>query len=114
MEILRDASVLLHLIGFAALFGGSLVQLRSSRPEVNAAMLHGAWIELLTGGVLVALDELDGTSINYPQTAVKLTLALIIMLLVGKNRKFQSIPRGLLGLIAGMTLINAGLGTLWH
>ena len=43
MQIAHQTLVLLHLIGFAALLGGVLVQLRSKEPEVNASMLNGSF-----------------------------------------------------------------------
>jgi hypothetical protein len=38
----------------------------------------------------------------------------LIVLLVLKNRKFASIPRGLWGLIGGLTLANAVVAVLWQ
>jgi len=40
MQIAQQILLLLHLIAFAALLGGVLVQLRSKEPEVNASMLN--------------------------------------------------------------------------
>jgi len=121
MEIVGQVLVLLHLIGFASLFGGVVVQVRESWPEVNGAMLWGAWLELLTGLGLVALVLLDHgvphsavEEPHYAQLSVKLVLTLFVVLLVAKNRKFESIPRGLWVIIGGLTLINAGLAVLWQ
>ena len=55
MQLAYQILVLVHLIGFAALFGGFLIQLRSKEPEVNAAMLHGSLTLLITGLALVTL-----------------------------------------------------------
>jgi uncharacterized membrane protein AbrB (regulator of aidB expression) len=114
MELLGRLVVLVHLLGFATLFGGLVVQLRAAAPEVNAAMLHGAWLELLSGAALVVLLVLDHGQVPYPQLSVKLALTLLVVLLVGKNRKFESIPRGLWALIGGLTLISAGVAVLWQ
>jgi hypothetical protein len=118
MEFLHQILVLLHLIGFAALFGGVLVQLRERHPEVNPAMLHGAWFQLVTGVLLVGLLEagFDPTAVepDRVKVAVKLVVTLGLLVLVAKNRKFSSIPRGLLGLLGGLTLLNAALGVLWQ
>ena len=43
MQIAHHLLVLLHLIGFAALLGGVLVQVRAKEPEVNASMLNGSF-----------------------------------------------------------------------
>ncbi|HYP45957.1 MAG TPA: hypothetical protein VEQ66_12260 [Propionibacteriaceae bacterium] len=114
MALLAQVLVLLHLIGFAALLGGALVQLRLLDPEVNATMLHGAWTSLVTGAGLVTLAVLDGGPLPYAQLAVKLAVGLFVVLLVSVNRRFSSIPRGLLALIAGLTLADAGVAVLWR
>jgi hypothetical protein len=106
--------VLLHLIGFAALFGGILVQLRSKEPEVNAAMLHGSLTLLITGLALVTLQELGPDPVNHIKIGIKLAITAILVLLVIKNRKFASIPRGLWGLLGVLTLANAAVAVLWQ
>jgi len=114
MEIVERVLVLLHLVGFAALFGGLVVQARTPHPEVNVSMVWGAWLELLTGAGLVALILASSEPVHYPQLVVKLLLTLVLVLLVSKNRKFSSIPRGLWALMGGLTLLNAVVAVLWQ
>ena len=114
MEFAYQAVVLLHLIGFASLFGGFLVQARVPAPEVNAAMLHGAWTQLVTGLGLVAFLEIGPEPVNHIKIGVKLLITLFVVIVVAKNRKFASIPRGLWALIGALTLVNAGLAVLWR
>jgi hypothetical protein len=114
MQIAYQILVLLHLIGFAALFGGVLVQLRSKAPEVNAAMLYGSLTLLITGLALVWLEELGPDPVNHLKIAIKLVVTALIVLLVLKNRKFAAIPRGLWALIGGLTLSNAVVAVLWQ
>jgi hypothetical protein len=114
MQLGYQILVLLHLIGFAALLGGVLVQLRSKEPEVNAAMLHGSLTLLITGLALVILEEIRPDPVNYVKVAIKLVVSAIVVLLVVKNRKFASIPRGLWGLIGGLTILNAAVAVLWQ
>jgi len=114
MHLASHILVLLHLIGFAALLGGVLVQLRSKEPEVNAAMLHGSLTLLITGLALVILEEIGPNPVNYVKVAIKLVVSAIVVLLVVKNRKFASIPRGLWGLIGGLTILNAAVAVLWQ
>jgi hypothetical protein len=104
----------LHLIGFACLFGGCLAQLRASPPpEVNLAMLWGAWLQLITGIGMVVWLVIRSEPLPYVEYGIKLGLTLIVVVLVAKNRKFQSIPGGLLLIIAGLTLLNAGVAVFW-
>ena len=114
MQLAHQILLLLHLIGFAALLGGVLVQLRSKEPEVNAAMLHGSLTLLITGIALVALEEIGPDPVNHLKVAIKLVVAAIVVLLVVKNRKFTSIPPGLWGLIGGLTIADAAVAVLWQ
>jgi hypothetical protein len=114
MQLAHQILVLLHLIGFAALLGGLLVQMRSKEPEVNASMLNGSFMLLLTGLALVALDVIGSDPVNYLEIAIKLVITALIVVLVAKNRKFASIPRGLWGLIGGLTIANAAVAVLWQ
>jgi hypothetical protein len=113
MEIARQVLVLLHLIGFASLFGGFLVQLRNRTPEVNAAMLHGAFTMLLTGVLLVGRAEMVGERPDYLKIGIKLGVTVLITFLVAINRKYTSIPRGLWAMIGMFTLANAVIAVLW-
>lgn len=116
MHLVFQLLTLVHLIGFAALFGGCLVQTRTMEPEVNLTMLVGAWIQLISGLALGALLELapDPTDpVNHAKLGTKLAVAAVVLLLVAKNRKFASIPRGLWALITALTLGNAAIAVLW-
>jgi hypothetical protein len=114
MEFATRVVVLVHLLGFASLMGGLLVQAKAVAPEVNGPMLAGAWLSLLSGAALVALLVVNHGDIHYGPLAVKLFLTLVIVLLVGVNRKFLSIPRGLWALLTGFALANAGVAVLWQ
>ena len=114
MQLAHQILVLFHLIGLAALFGGFLVQVRSKEPEINASMLNGSFTLLITGLALVALEEVEGEPVNYVKIAIKLLITAVIVVLVAKNRKFATIPRGLWGLIGGLTIANAAVAVLWQ
>jgi hypothetical protein len=114
MQIAHQILVLLHLIGFAALLGGLLVQLRAKEPEVNAAMLHGSLTLLVTGLALVWLEAIGLDSVNYVRIAIKFVVMVMVVVLVVKNRKFATIPRGLWALLVGLTLTNAAVAVLWQ
>ena len=116
MHLVYQLLTLVHLVGFAALLGGCLVQFREVAPEVNRTMLIGAWTQMASGvalGVLLELADDPASPVNYAKLGVKLGVAAIVVLLTAKNRKFQSIPKGLWGIITVLTLANAGLAVLW-
>ncbi len=121
MAVWYQVLVLVHLIGFASLFGGFLVQLRTAQPEVNAAMLHGGLLQLVSGLGLAAFNEFGvfgpgnaAASIDYVQLGIKLGVTVFVVLLLIINRRFASIPRGLWAMIGVLTLGNAGLAVLWQ
>ncbi|MGJ3508657.1 hypothetical protein [Enemella sp. A6] len=114
MQILHGIVLLLHFIGWAALFGGLFVQIKDRQPVVNAAMLHGALTQLVTGLALVgileaALDE----DLNHIKIGVKLLVTIVITVLVIANRRKEFIPKGLWAILLVLTLANAALAVLW-
>jgi len=116
MHLVYQLLTLVHLIGFAALLGGCLVQFRSVAPEVSRTMLIGAWTQLASGLALALQLELaqdPADPVDHAKLGVKLAVTAIVVLLVAKNRKFQSIPKGLWGLITVLTLANAGIAVFW-
>jgi hypothetical protein len=114
MQVTHQILVLAHLIGFAALLGGVLAQTRSREPEVTGTMLWGGGAELLTGVALVVLELVAGDRVGWAPAAVKLGITLFVVLLLLRNRRFLSIPRGLWALIGCLTLLNAGVAVLWQ
>lgn len=117
MELVDEIVLLLHLIGFAALFGGILVQTRVREPEVNAAMLHGSYAMLVTGLALAVFAKIGigpADEFDVAKLVTKLVVAAIITFLVIINRRFTSIPKGLWALLGVLTLGNAVLAVLWQ
>ena len=114
MLLAYQITVFLHLLGFAALLGGVLVQLRLPEPEVNRAMVVGALLELATGIGLWVLAGLDPAPLGVAPLVVKMVITVFVALVVLINRKYASIPRGLLGLIGGLTLANTGIAVFWQ
>jgi hypothetical protein len=116
MDFLHDVLTLLHLVGFAALFGGVFTQVKSKAPVVNAAMLHGALTQLVTGVLLVGLAsgvKDDDFTVDNTKVAVKLVVVLVITGLLFAHRKRPAITRGTLFTIGGLTLLNAGIAVFW-
>jgi hypothetical protein len=113
MGIARDALLLLHLVGFGALFGGAFVQVRDEVKVVNSAMLQGALIQVVSGVLLVGVIEGIGDEINQTKTAVKLAVALVIAVLCWVNRRNESVPGGLFAALLALTLANAAVAVFW-
>lgn len=114
MEIVRLVLLLIHLLGFAALFGGLLVQAKEPVKKVNALMRDGAGTAFLAGLLLVGVLEMDDdVTVNHAKVGVKLLVGLVILALVMANVRREKIPQGLWLGILGLTVLNVGVAVFW-
>ena len=113
MDLLRDVLVLVHLLGFASLLGGALVQLRDADQVVNSAMLHGALTQVVSGLLLVGVIEGQDDPLDHTKVAVKLGIGLVVAVLCWVNRRKPSVPSGLFGAIVLMTVSAVGVAVFW-
>ncbi len=113
VDLLRHILLFIHLLGFAALFGGALVQFRDEYKVVNAAMLYGALIQIVTGLLLVGVIEGANDPIDNWKVTVKLAVGLVAAVLCWVNRRKDTIPAGLFGAIMLLTAGNVGVAVFW-
>jgi hypothetical protein len=102
----------LHLIGFALLLGGAVAQYLTRRLRINASMLWGAGIQLVTG-IALSAPLREGPEPEPAKLVVKLVLALLIAIMVWVPRKRQEMSAGHFLGILGLTLVTAGVATFW-
>ncbi|HEX6498317.1 MAG TPA: hypothetical protein VF054_04710 [Micromonosporaceae bacterium] len=115
MHLLRLFLVYIHLIGFALLLGGGVMQYLNGRIRISSAMLWGSVIQILSGLALAA--PLRGGGANEPPTAkliVKLVVAVLIFVMVFVPRHRDRVNRGHFLAIIGMTLANAAVAVFWY
>ncbi|MDO5736174.1 MAG: hypothetical protein Q4P15_06835 [Propionibacteriaceae bacterium] len=113
MEIFYNVFVLLHFVGFAALFGGAFTQLKGPKRVVNAAMFHGALTQVVTGVVLLGLQEMGDGDVNHMKLGIKFLVLVVILVLVLMNRKKGNVPDGAFWSIFALTLANAAIAVFW-
>ncbi|GAA0402459.1 MULTISPECIES: hypothetical protein [Micromonospora] len=113
MEALRLILLYIHLIGFALLLGGAIVQYISGKLRINAAMLWGAVIQLLSGTGLAAPLR-DGDEPDPAKLVVKFLISLAIFVMVFFSRKRDEVNRGHFLAIIGLTLVNAAVAVFWR
>lgn len=113
MDVVRDALLFVHLVGFASLFGGAFVQVRDEVKVVNSAMLHGALLQVVSGVFLVGVIEGQDDPIDHTKVAVKFAVALVIAVLCWVNRHKHSVPAGLFNAIMLLTLGNVAIAVFW-
>ncbi len=116
MGALINVFVGLHVIGIAALLGGFLFQMKAMRTDqarFNSGMLHGAFTMLVTGMVLVGLNQADDDPVNNVKISVKLALLVVILGLVYVKRDEEKVPASLFGTVGALTIANIFIAVLW-
>jgi len=114
VKLFFNILLVLHLLGWAIVLGGTLTNLRT--PKIAAGVLHGALTALVTGIVMVGLAESGAVdeSFSGAKFGVKLIIALVITgLVVVGTRKPERVTRQLVGAIAGLTVVNVAIAVLW-
>lgn len=112
MEILRLVLLFVHILGFAALLGGLLVQAREPQKRINAAMRDGAGTAFLAGLLLVGVLESLGSP-DHAKIGVKFVIGLVILVLVMANVRKPSIPQGLYFGLLALTVANIAIAVFW-
>lgn len=116
MDVLINVFVALHIIGIAALLGGFLTQMKAmgaGTARFSPAMLHGALTMLVTGVVLVGLNQADDQPVNSLKIGIKMALLVVILGLVYVKRDEEKVDKALFGVVGGLTIANIFIATLW-
>jgi hypothetical protein len=113
METLRLILRYAHLVGFAMLLGGAIVQYASGVLRINSTMFQGSIAMLVTGVLLAAPFDRD-PPLNYTKIIVKAVIAVLIFVAIAVVRKKEAVGRGHFAGIVGMTLLNAAIAVFWR
>jgi hypothetical protein len=113
METLRLVLLFVHIVGFAALLGGMLVQFGPGDKIVNGAMRDGAGTAFLAGLALVGVLEAGDGDVNHAKIGAKALVGLVILVLVMANVRKPRLPDGLFYGIFALSLVNVGLAVFW-
>ncbi|NMO35268.1 hypothetical protein HG826_17190 [Streptomyces sp. GMY01] len=116
MDVLIHLFVGLHIIGIAALLGGFLTQMKAmgqGTARFVPGMLHGALTMLVTGVVLVGLNQAQGYPLDNIKIGVKLALLIVILGLVYVKRDDEKVDKGMFGVVGLLTMVNIFIAVLW-
>ena len=113
MEILRLVLLFVHILGFAALLGGLLVQVREPVKRVNDLMRDGAGTAVLAGLGLVGVLEAGDDPVDHAKIGVKLVIGLVVLVLVMANMRKERIADGLYYGLLALTVVNIGVAVFW-
>ncbi|GAB3594239.1 hypothetical protein CFAEC_11510 [Corynebacterium faecale] len=115
MDILHSLLIFFHLLGTAALVGGWLATFK--KPTVLQWQHIGAWVQLLTGLMLVGLLEMNDGAVNHMKIGVKLIvlIAVLVAAIIGRRKVARNEPvsKGLAHAVGGLSLINVALAVFW-
>lgn len=109
LEIAVKISLILHFIGMGALLSGFFYQLKDwgKGMKVNAGILHGAWLQLVTGfalaGLIPAMGEED---LNGIALAIKAVVITVIFFVAYSFNKKEVTPKWVVPAIAALTVLN--------
>jgi hypothetical protein len=120
LPILRDITLILHFIGWAAVFGAWFSQVKvmsTGGAKINNAMNHGIWLAFITGLVLVGFAEYRAAmvvdfEVDHFKNGVKTAVALIALVLIFINRKKESVNAPVFGLIGLLVTANIAVAVL--
>ena len=112
METVRLVLLVIHILGFAALFGGLVVQAREPQKSVNGAMRDGAGTAFLAGLLLVGVIEAGDGDLDHAKIGVKFAIGLVILVLVMANTRKPRIPQGLYAGLLVLTVVNIAVAVL--
>ncbi|GAA4675566.1 hypothetical protein [Nocardioides nanhaiensis] len=113
MELLRHILLIVHILGFAALIGGLLVQAGPGVKSVNGAMRDGVGTAFLTGIALVGVLEAGDGDVDHAKIAVKGLIGLVLLVLVMANTRKERIPNGLWAGLLVLSVVNVCVAVLW-
>ncbi len=114
MEALHTTLLILHLLGLAAILGGSLEQWRTAGKLTSPVTLWGARAQLVTGLALVALIFTgdDAEDANHMKIGIKLLVAVAVAAVAEMNAKKSKIAHSA-RLIAALTVVNVIVAVAW-
>jgi hypothetical protein len=117
MEILRHVVVLVHLVGFAILFGAWVVEAVNGKRRFTRLMDWGLAIAAVAGLILAAPWGIE-YDLNYVKLGVKLVILLVIGALLGigraRQRRTDSLPAAMFWAVGILTFTNAAIAVLWR
>jgi hypothetical protein len=115
LDIAVKITLILHIIGAGALLSGFFYQLKDwgKGMKVNAGILHGAWLQLVTGFALAGMvPALGEENLNGIALAIKAVVITVIFFVAYSFNKKEVTPTWVVPAIAGLTIVNIAVAIL--
>lgn len=113
MEIVRLVLLVVHLLGFAAVVGGLLAQVREPEKRITPVVRDGAGTAFVAGLLLVGVLEAGDGSVDHVKIAVKFGIGLVLLVLVMANTRKPRIPDGLFVGLLALGVLEVLVAVLW-
>lgn len=118
LQIVRDALLALHIFGLTLIIGTFFVQMRRKSDFSVGLVLAGAITQLVTGLALVGVAEARDFDVNNIKIAVKLGVALIVLIAAivafVKQRKGRDDVQRWFHAAGGLAVINVLVAVFWR
>jgi hypothetical protein len=117
MELLRSVVVLLHVVGFAVIFGAWAAEAAAKRFRTTRLMEYGLLVSLLTGLALAAPWP-AGIELHYPKIAVKFVILIALGGVLGvgnarQRRTGNAVARPLFWSAGVLSFAATAIAYLW-
>lgn len=113
MDLLKAVVLVLHLLGLLAIVGSVVVR----RGVPTPALVWGARAQILTGLVLVGINEAGDGDVNHVKIGVKLLVALAVAacaeIAAGRQRRGEGRP-ALVHAAGALAVVNTLVAVLWN
>ncbi len=116
MELTNKILLVLHLLGVGALLSGFFYQLKdiTKGQKVNAGIIHGAWLMLITGFAMSGIVESMGQEhVNNVVIGLKAVVLTVIFFVAYTFNKKDKTPVWVVPTIAGLTTLNIVFAIVW-
>jgi hypothetical protein len=110
---LRVFLLVLHVGGMAVLLGAFALELLGGTRRFSPVIFHMVGIQLLTGLLLVAVNEADDRDLDHAKVALKLVIALAVTGLVHATRRRDPLPPPLFFAAFTLAAANAVVAYAW-
>lgn len=116
MELLNQIMLVLHLIGVGALLSGFFYQLKDMKTgmQINAGILHGAWLMVVTGFVMTGLAygiQSDEQINSWVLSAKSIIITAIFFIAYTYNKR-EKTAKWAVPVITLLTVTNIALAVI--
>ncbi|MEO0027187.1 MAG: hypothetical protein RLZZ258_1278 [Actinomycetota bacterium] len=114
LEIIIRITLVLHLLGFASIMSGTLSQTKNFKTgaPVTSAVIHGAWLSLLTGVVLTGLVYAADETVNNLVISIKGLGIIGIFFIAYTFSKKETAPKWAVPTILLLTVVNLSIAVI--